>query len=68
MTQLSILSEDKHLPNHRHLPEGSPALARAHPALTPQAAGPQARLQGALLLLVAATEAGRVLWGRKEAP
>lgn len=61
--QLSILSEDKRLPSHRHLPEWSPAPTRAHPALTPQAADPQALLQGALLLLIAATEAGRVLWG-----
>lgn len=55
-------SEDKYLPHYTHHLEWRPAPPWPAP-LTAQAAGPQALLQGALLLLITATQAGRVLWG-----
>ena len=51
-----------------HFLEWSPAPTLAHPTLTSQAAGPKVLLQGALLLLVTATQAGRMLWGGREVP
>lgn len=53
------------LKNGAQIPPGAPTLtAQARATLTAQAAGSQMLLQRALLLLVTATQAGRVLWGR----
>lgn len=56
--------EDKHLPCCMYLLGWSPDPTLARHSLTTQAAGPQVLLQGALLLLITATQAGCMLWGQ----